>query len=365
MRVFRSCWPDPEPARWWGARASSSPNFGTWKLAWPEALDRNSARWCSRHRQPAALAWRETFGLAPGPGPSAAPEASSWALLKGRRTSASSWSRLRQGLPLEQAGRDLAGLNAWKTFAYFFGAPAINADTRKEIRPLDDTSPELRAAARADRLWVAAFHIAAPLLALAAGGAAWPAAVPCCGCCRWSPCCSPSCGCGPEHGAVDDLGSPLAARTNRTWGRNRLAARLFPHHVNYHLEHHLYPAVPHYHLPRLHRLLQRWPMPKCATCRRRGRVFAARRSVPDNATHEVFNQPEPLADYDLFAGNAGLQTRCASTRRSWTPRRAGARRWQPRRCTRAWPTCTRRSCAPTTATAAASTRSSSTPATTR
>jgi fatty acid desaturase len=25
--------------------------------------------------------------------------------------------------------------------------------------------------------------------------------------------------------------------------------------VNYHLEHHLYPAVPHYHLPRLHRLL--------------------------------------------------------------------------------------------------------------
>jgi fatty acid desaturase len=67
--------------------------------------------------------------------------------------------------------RDLAGLNAWKTFAYFFGAPAINADTRKEIRPLDDTSPELRAAARADRLWVVAFHIAAPLLALAAGGA--------------------------------------------------------------------------------------------------------------------------------------------------------------------------------------------------
>ena len=61
-----------------------------------------------------------------------------------------------------------------------------------------------------------------------------------------------------EHGAVDDLGSPLtAARTNRTWGSplNRLGGLLFPHHVNYHLEHHLYPAVPHYHLPRLHRLL--------------------------------------------------------------------------------------------------------------
>jgi fatty acid desaturase len=33
-------------------------------------------------------------------------------------------------------------------------------------------------------------------------------------------------------------------------------AVLFPHHVNYHLEHHLYPAVPHYRLPALHRLLQ-------------------------------------------------------------------------------------------------------------
>jgi fatty acid desaturase len=62
-----------------------------------------------------------------------------------------------------------------------------------------------------------------------------------------------------EHGGVQDLGSPLtAARTNRTWGGplNRLAgALLFPHHVNFHLEHHLYPAVPHYRLPRLHQLL--------------------------------------------------------------------------------------------------------------
>ena len=62
-----------------------------------------------------------------------------------------------------------------------------------------------------------------------------------------------------EHGAVTDLSSPLtAARTNRTWGSlANWAARLFlfPHHVNYHLEHHLYPAVPHYNLPRLHRLL--------------------------------------------------------------------------------------------------------------
>ncbi len=58
---------------------------------------------------------------------------------------------------------------------------------------------------------------------------------------------------------MNDLTSPLtAARTNRTWGSPvNLLGRffLFPHHVNYHLEHHLYPAVPHYKLPRLHRLL--------------------------------------------------------------------------------------------------------------
>ena len=29
----------------------------------------------------------------------------------------------------------------------------------------------------------------------------------------------------------------------------------FPHHVNYHIEHHLYPAVPHYNLPACHRAL--------------------------------------------------------------------------------------------------------------
>jgi fatty acid desaturase len=63
-----------------------------------------------------------------------------------------------------------------------------------------------------------------------------------------------------EHGAVTDLGSTFtAARCNRTRGSlaNWLGrALLFPHHVSYHLEHHLYPAVPHYHLPALHALLQ-------------------------------------------------------------------------------------------------------------
>ena len=46
---------------------------------------------------------------------------------------------------------DATGWNAWKTFAYFFGAPALNEETQRAARPLDDTSPQLRRAARTDR----------------------------------------------------------------------------------------------------------------------------------------------------------------------------------------------------------------------
>ena len=166
-----------------------------------------------------------------------------------------------KGYLVSKLVRDLLGINAWKTFAYFFGAPAINAETNREIRPLDDTSPELRAAARRDRWLVVAFHLLAPVAALALGGwrgllmyvVLWlvPLVTVLQPILRLRAIC--------EHGAVEDLSSPLtAARTNRTWGGalNWVGrAVLFPHHVNYHLEHHLYPAVPHYHLPRLHRLL--------------------------------------------------------------------------------------------------------------
>lgn len=162
----------------------------------------------------------------------------------------------------KKLGEDLLGLNAWKTFAYFFGAPAINDATDRALRPLDDTSPQLRAAARADRVAVIAFQLALPLACLAGGSrhglllyaVLWllPMLTVLQPILRLRAIC--------EHGATTDFGSPLtAARTNRTWGGlgNLLArALLFPHHVNYHLEHHLYPAVPHYHLPRLHRLLR-------------------------------------------------------------------------------------------------------------
>jgi fatty acid desaturase len=158
--------------------------------------------------------------------------------------------------------RDVLGLNAYKTYAYFFGAPAINDDTRRVIRPLDDTSPELRAAARRDRWVVAGFHVAAPLAALALGGWRGLAMYAVLWLLPLLTVLQPILRLRAifEHGAVDDLSSPLtAARSNRTVGSfGGWVARLvlFPHHVNYHLEHHLYPAVPHYHLPRLHRLLQ-------------------------------------------------------------------------------------------------------------
>ena len=158
--------------------------------------------------------------------------------------------------------RDVLGLNAYKTYAYFFGAPAINDDTRRMIRPLDDTSPQLRAAARQDRWIVAAFHVAAPLAALAVGGWRGLAMYSVLWLLPLVTVLQPILRLRAifEHGAVHDLSSPLtAARSNRTngslagWTARTL---LFPHHVNYHLEHHLYPAVPHYHLPRLHRVLQ-------------------------------------------------------------------------------------------------------------
>jgi fatty acid desaturase len=80
-----------------------------------------------------------------------------------------------------------------------------------------------------------------------------------------------------EHGALTDYSSPLtAARTNLVnWW---LRYFLFPHHVNYHIEHHLYPAVPHYKLPALHAALTRHGILEGAEVRRLAetlpRIFA-------------------------------------------------------------------------------------------
>ena len=149
--------------------------------------------------------------------------------------------------------KDVTGQTAWKTYSYFFGAPALNASTNVAQRPLDDTSETLRAAARRDRWGVLAFHVVAPIIAFIAGYGwqylvLWvlPLITLLQAILRLRAIC--------EHGAVTDLSSPLtAARTNRPGWLARFF--LFPHHVNYHIEHHLYPAVPHYRLPALHRAL--------------------------------------------------------------------------------------------------------------
>ena len=147
--------------------------------------------------------------------------------------------------------KDLAGLTAWKTYAYFLGgAPALNTSTNVALRPLDDTSDKLRNEAKSDRNLVIAFHIAAlglfawsgylvqylvlwvlPLVTVVQAILRLRAIA--------------------EHGATTDFSSPLtAARTNL--GPAWLRWALFPHNVGYHIEHHLYASVPQYNLPALH-----------------------------------------------------------------------------------------------------------------
>ncbi|MGV3623218.1 MAG: fatty acid desaturase, partial [Archangium sp.] len=58
-----------------------------------------------------------------------------------------------------------------------------------------------------------------------------------------------------EHAVVETGTDPL--RNTRTTKANVLARlTVAPHHVNFHLEHHLLPKVPHYKLPKLHALLR-------------------------------------------------------------------------------------------------------------
>lgn len=58
-----------------------------------------------------------------------------------------------------------------------------------------------------------------------------------------------------EHGVTATSMDPLL--NTRTTHANPLARlTVAPHHVNYHLEHHLLPTVPHYRLKDLHRLLR-------------------------------------------------------------------------------------------------------------
>ena len=151
--------------------------------------------------------------------------------------------------------KDLSGLTAWKTYAYFLGgAPALNTSTNVALRPLDDTSDKLRKEAKSDRNLVIAFHIV--VLALSAWSGyliqylvLWilPLVTVVQAILRLRAI--------AEHGATTDFSSPLtAARTNL--GAAWVRWTLFPHNVNYHVEHHLYASVPQYNLPALHAELE-------------------------------------------------------------------------------------------------------------
>jgi fatty acid desaturase len=176
--------------------------------------------------------------------------------------------------------KDLSGLTAWKTYAYFLGgAPALNTQTKVALRPLDDTSEKLRSEARHDRNAVIFFHVVALLLFSLSGYLVeylvlWvlPLVTVVQAILRLRAI--------AEHGATTDFSSPLtAARTNLApaW----LEWLIFPHQVNYHIEHHLYASVPHYNLRALHReMIARGVLegaevlPFRATL---GRIFAAQR----------------------------------------------------------------------------------------
>ena len=60
-----------------------------------------------------------------------------------------------------------------------------------------------------------------------------------------------------EHAAVPDLYNLDARQNTRTvYGSWLSRLMICPHHVNYHLEHHLLPSVPKYNLALMHRLLK-------------------------------------------------------------------------------------------------------------
>ena len=184
---------------------------------------------------------------------------------------------------LRKLATDLSGRTAWKTYRYFFGAPAANAATGAAQRPLDDTPASMREEALRDRRGVIATQLALPLAALAIGGplglvkylVLWvlPATTLLQAILRVRAI--------AEHGAPAGYDSPLvAARTNLAGPLVR--AVLFPHHVGHHVEHHLYPAVPHYRLPALHAALASRGMLQGAEVRRFAETW--RRVYADPAT---------------------------------------------------------------------------------
>jgi fatty acid desaturase len=148
--------------------------------------------------------------------------------------------------------KDLSGLTTLKNYSYFKGD--FPRRDNAGAAPLDDSSPSLRAAARRDRRLVLVTYFVSMALVVICGFwreylLLWilPLITILQAILRLRAI--------MEHGAVADTSTPyLAARTN--FVPFYLYWILFPHHVNYHIEHHLYPAIPHYRLARCHQLLR-------------------------------------------------------------------------------------------------------------
>jgi fatty acid desaturase len=144
--------------------------------------------------------------------------------------------------------KDLAGVTTVKNYLYFFGKPQSGGDPR-----IDDTSSALREAARRDRRMVVIVQLVVLAVAIATGLWRWylllwivPLVTVLQVLLRLRAVC--------EHGAVPAVSSPLqAARTTLAPGWVRWL--LFPHDMHFHIEHHLYPSVPHYRLAECHRRL--------------------------------------------------------------------------------------------------------------
>jgi fatty acid desaturase len=187
----------------------------------------------------------------------------------------------------KKLAQDLVGCNAWKTFAYFFGAPALNDDTQ---RAAPAARRHLAAAAPlgADRSLVRG-RVPAPRAArllrlggwrgLAQYAAFWlvPMLTVLQPILRLRAIC--------EHGATTDFSSPLTAARVESSPRQaaqraragRSCSRITSTTTSSTTS---IPAVPHYHLPRLHRLLRRRARstaPRCAiSARTFGLIFAPR-----------------------------------------------------------------------------------------
>ncbi len=154
---------------------------------------------------------------------------------------------------LKKLLKDLSGVTSIKNYLYFFGRPMKSKDSPKTTFPIDDTSPELKEAAKRDRKMVLGVQAALLVLAVATGWwreylLLWvlPLVTVLQMLLRLRAVC--------EHGAVTDLSTPFkAARTTLAPAWVRFF--LYPHSMNFHIEHHLYPSVPHYRLGECHREL--------------------------------------------------------------------------------------------------------------